>query len=48
MEDGGYLLVLVKLADGLYALRDFGRMMSVVAEEYELVRLNLEVEAAVV
>ena len=47
LEDSRYLLVPVKFADRLHALRDFGRMMGVVAEEYESVRLYLEVETAV-
>ena len=47
LEDSRYLLVPVKFADRLHALRDFGGMMGVVAEEYESVRLYLEVETAV-
>ncbi len=47
LEDSRYLLVPVKFADRLHALRDFGGMMGVVAEEYEAVRLYLEVETAV-
>ena len=43
----GYLLVLVQLADGLHALGYFGRVVGVIAEEYNPVVLQLEVEAAV-
>ena len=47
LEDDGYLLVLVQLADGLHALGYFGRVVGVIAEEYNPVVLQLEVEAAV-
>ena len=47
LEDDGYLLVLVQLADGLHALGYFGRVVGVIAEEYNPVVLQLEVETAV-
>ena len=47
LEDDGYLLVLVQFTDGLQTLGYFRRMVGVIAEEYNSVILQLEVETAV-
>ena len=47
LEDDGYLLVPIQFTDGLHALGYFLRVVGVVAEKYNLVILQFEVEAAV-
>ena len=44
LEDGGNLTVLIQLTDAAGTLQNLLRLVGVVAEEYQLVVLNLEIE----